>query len=458
MSVPYPLFPHHATHPDHLRALGRWMGVPVATEGPVRVLEIGGAAGANVLPMAVRNPDWTVVGVDLAAHEIARGQRLAEAAGAGNLSLRCADVSQVDDLGTFDVIVGHGLLSWVPPAVAEAILALLGTSLAPGGVAYLSYNVAQGWSHRGRLRDWLMARVRGIDDEQARVDEARRWLPEAPAEVAALAAEVAQEADAYISQDYLATFNEAFHYEELVGRARGHGLEPLCDANALSLSLGAPWLPAARAAAEAVGDDPVARAAWSDAQQGRAFRSTVFARAADRGPRRGPEGSWLTTELRPVDGAPVDQPGPTTFAHAWGARATIADPNVKGLLGQLASAWPQAVPFAQLARSLGGAAEPLVSVLVGSNLVHPRTGPGSAVRLGSTPEVPRDVRILAAEGATWAADAHHRGRRLDDRDRALLPLLNGLRSAGSIGDELGWDEATVTRELTSAADRGLRLR
>jgi len=457
MSVLYPLFPHHATHPDHLLALGRWMGVAVASpEGPLSVLELGCAAGGNLLPMATRHPTWTVTGVDLAAHEIARGQRLARAAGA-EVELRCADVSTADDLGTHDVVVAHGLLSWVPPAVADALLDRVGRALKPGGVAYLSYNVAQGWEHRGRLRTWLLERVGHIDDEQARVDAARSLLPEAPAEVASLAAEVAEESDAYISQDYLAAFNHAYRYEELVEAVGRRGLVPLCDANALSLSLGTPWHPAVQQAAAAVGDDPVARARWHDTQQKRSFRSTVLARRDAVGERQGPRASWLTTELRRSAGAPVYAPGPTTFSHAWGASATIADPAVKRLLGRLGAAWPAAVPFAELEALLGAAALPIVTVLVASNLVHPRARRGDAPASTDRPEVPADVRVLAAEGSTWAADLHHRGRRLDDDDRRLLPLLDGTRSAAALASALGWPRERVARELALAHERGLRV-
>jgi len=454
--VHYPLFPHHATHPVHLQALGRWCGVPTGAPEQVSVLELGCAAGGNLLPMAVRRPDWSLVGIDLSAAEIARGERLAGAAGA-TLQLHCGDVAQVGDLGRFDVVVAHGLLSWVPEPVADAIFALVRRSLAPGGVAYLSYNVAEGWAHRGQLRRWLLDQVGAIDDEQARVDAARERLPRAPAPVAELAAQVAAESDAYLSQDYLARFNRPYRYEALAATAAAHGLQPLCDANAESLALGAPWLPAAAAAAEAAGDDPVARCAWHDGHTQRAFRSTVLARAEDVGRRRGPHGLWLTTELRPVDGVAADAPGPTTFAHPWGARATIGDPRVKQLLAALGAIWPAALPYAEVEAELGPAAEPIVSVLVGSNLVHPRTEPGRATALAERPLAPADVRVMAAEGAVWAAGAHHRGHRLDERDRQLLPLLDGQHTVGELADALGWPDAQVDAELGAAADRGLRI-
>lgn len=456
MAVPYPLFPHHATHPDHLLALGRWLGVDVPDpSGSLRVLELGCAAGGNLLPMAVREPGWRVEGVDLAAHEVARGQALAAAAGATNLRLEVGDVAALGDRGTYDVIVAHGLLSWVPPAVADALLAFVGRSLAPGGVAYVSYNVAAGWAHRGQLRDWLLARV-DADDEQARVDQARALLPEAPAVVAELARAVASESDAYISQDYLAVFNEALAFPALAARAEAVGLSAVADANGACPVLGGRWSPSGSAARAAVGEDPVAQEAWLDAQQGRSFRSTVLVRAP-RPAWRGPEGLAFTTALRRVDGAPVDAPGPTRFASAWGAHATIADPMVKGLLGRLGAAWPRAVPFAALAESLGPHAEPVLSVLVGSNLVHPRLREGAPRAPGLCPDVPRDVRVLAREGAGWAADAHHRGHRLDAADRALLPLCDGTRRTEALASTLGWAPERVARELASAWERGLRL-
>jgi hypothetical protein len=364
-------------------------------------------------------------------------------------------VGALPSLGRFDVVIAHGLLSWVPQEVAERMLAWVGASLADGGVLYLSYNVAAGWRHRGRLRHWLLEHVCG-DSEEARVASARALLAEAPAELASLAAAVAQESDAYLSQDYLARVNHAFAYDALARRLAVHGLRPLCDANGASVELGGPWLPQTRAASAAVGDDPVAMGAWLDQQEQRAFRSTVFGKA---GPlqRRGPAGMWFTSELRRVEGAALHEPGPTRFASAWGVTATIADPGVKHVLGQLAEAWPRAVPFDQLADRLGQGAEPVLSVLVGSNLVHPRTRPGPAPISGLLPTVPADVRAVAAEGASWAADLHHRGRRLDDADRALLPLLDGTRSEPALMRHLGWSAQRLEGELRAAVDRGLRL-
>ena len=456
MALPYPLFPHHATHPDHLLALGRWLGLMAPDPSrSLRVLELGCAAGGNVLPMAVRQPHWEVVGIDLAAHEIERGRRLAAAAGASNLSLHVGDVGALGELGRFDVIMAHGLLSWVQVSVAEAMLAWMGAALAPDGVAYLSYNVQAGWAARGELRRWLLAQVQGGSEEE-RVAQARALLAEPPPDLAEIAVTVEGESDAYLSQDYLATFNEAFRYDALAERLSRHGLAPRCDANGASPEVGGPWLPDRRAAQAAVGDDPVAQGAWLDLQQGRAFRSTVVTRAGALA-WRGPVGLWLTTELRRVDGAPLDQPGPTSFASAWGVRTTIADPAVKRLLGTLADAWPVAVSFEAVGAELGDHAVPILSVLVGSNLVHPRCRPGVAPQPGERPEVPADVRVLAAEGAAWAADQHHRGRRLDEADHTRLPLLDGRRDEAALREALGWSAERLRRELASAWERGLRL-
>ena len=44
----------------------------------------------------------------------------------------------------FDYIVCHGVYSWVPPSVRDAILRISAHNLAEGGIAYVSYNVYPG--------------------------------------------------------------------------------------------------------------------------------------------------------------------------------------------------------------------------------------------------------------------------------------------------------------------------
>jgi len=57
------------------------------------------------------------------------------------------DIARLDlaAMGEFDFIICHGVYSWVPDEVQEAILAACGRLLSPTGVAYVGYNTYPGW-------------------------------------------------------------------------------------------------------------------------------------------------------------------------------------------------------------------------------------------------------------------------------------------------------------------------
>ena len=73
--------------------------------------------------------------------------------GLKNVSLRHASITDVDEsFGRFDYIIAHGVFSWIPTTVREKLLDICGKNMAPGGVAYVSYNTYPGWHARGLWR------------------------------------------------------------------------------------------------------------------------------------------------------------------------------------------------------------------------------------------------------------------------------------------------------------------
>src|SRR6202049_4172834 len=72
--------------------------------------------------------------------------------------------------GQFDFIIAHGVYSWVPSAVQEALLSAFRRLLAPEGVAYMSYNVYPGWKSKQVLRDamQLASGASATPDEKVR--------------------------------------------------------------------------------------------------------------------------------------------------------------------------------------------------------------------------------------------------------------------------------------------------
>ena len=127
------------THPDRLAVMAKLFGMAPAPLSGCRVLELGCASGANLIPMAEQMPDASFVGLDLSSRQIADGQAVIAALGLQNIELKQLDISDANDsLGKFDYIIAHAVYSWVPPEVQDKVLAICNANLAPSGVAYVS--------------------------------------------------------------------------------------------------------------------------------------------------------------------------------------------------------------------------------------------------------------------------------------------------------------------------------
>ncbi|MBC8076432.1 MAG: class I SAM-dependent methyltransferase, partial [Chloroflexales bacterium] len=157
----YPSAAEPSIHPDRLATVATLFGVRPAPVDQCRVLELGCADGANLLPMAYALPHGTFFGIDASPRQIAAGQAQIAALGLKNVRLQALDLQELPaSSGEFDYIIAHGVYSWVAPAVQEALLALCGRHLAANGVAVVSYNVLPGWHQRGVARDLLRFHTR----------------------------------------------------------------------------------------------------------------------------------------------------------------------------------------------------------------------------------------------------------------------------------------------------------
>ena len=152
---PYHAFPIACTAPERLAVVSLLHGGPRTRTAGARVLELGCANGANLLPMAFYRHDCSFVGVDGSARQIATATECRERLGLDNLEFLYADFEALPaDLGgPFDFIVVHGVLSWVTDAARDAVLKACARQLAPAGLAYLNYNTRPGWTVRGMIAD-----------------------------------------------------------------------------------------------------------------------------------------------------------------------------------------------------------------------------------------------------------------------------------------------------------------
>ena len=136
-AVPYPSLPIRRSHPSHLAAMGRLFALETASPSRCRVLELGCASGGNLLPMAADYPESSFLGIDASARQVADGQATIAAAGLANIQIRAEDLAAFPpDAGLFDYIICHGVYSWVPRPIQDAIMAIGRRHLQPNGVFF----------------------------------------------------------------------------------------------------------------------------------------------------------------------------------------------------------------------------------------------------------------------------------------------------------------------------------
>lgn len=177
-AVAYPTSIFAQTVPDRMATLARLNGLDPPAIATARVLEIAGGDAMNIIALAQAWPEASFVGFDLAPSAIARGREWIANAGLGNIRLEVLDILDAADRieGEFDYIIAHGIYAWVPGNVRDALMALIGRKLSPGGVAFVSYNALPGCYIRIALRDLLLQGLRGIEGAEHRMAAAKLLL------------------------------------------------------------------------------------------------------------------------------------------------------------------------------------------------------------------------------------------------------------------------------------------
>ncbi len=137
-----------------------------------------------MLAAAAATPGLKAVGVDLAATPIAEAQQAVDEIGLTNAEFHQARrpvTSTTGKLGEFDYVVAHGVYGWMPEEADDALLATIKASLAPDGIAYVSFNAQPGGYFRRMLRDaglWHARKESGALAQAAKAQELYKFLAE----------------------------------------------------------------------------------------------------------------------------------------------------------------------------------------------------------------------------------------------------------------------------------------
>jgi SAM-dependent methyltransferase len=458
--------PCASSHPDKVGAIARLFGLAPAAATRCRVLELGCASGANLIPMAAALPGSQFVGVDLSPVQISKGRREVEALGLANLTLQTGDIATLEALGTFDFVLAHGVFSWVARPVQEGLLSTIRSCLSPQGAAFVSYSALPGAYPRQALREMLLWHVRGDVDPGTRVERARRFAefiaanaskraPHAAA-LRRLVGEMGGLSDSTVLHDYLAAVHEPLTLSAFVARAAEHRLQYLGDAQFHSM-FAEDLEPEVSDTLRRDALDQVAFEQTLDFLAHRPFRTSLLCRAEQGLDRtlswERLEGLHLSSRARATE--PRD--GLHMFVTRDGEPFGTESALVGAALQLLVSAWPRPIEFSALCRSAGAQGSSDREV-VGRNLLAAFAA--NQVELGTSdrgisgvvalPQAPASARAQAARGGTSATNLLHEGVVLEPWQRALLPLLDGRRSHADLLTAMTATASTATAAALAA--------
>ncbi|QDV42200.1 tRNA (guanine-N(7)-)-methyltransferase [Stieleria neptunia] len=460
---PYASYPYASSHPRNLAALAQLFALQPADVSRCRVLEIGCAAGGNLIPMAARFPESQFLGLDASKRQIDEGRPVIEALSLTNITLRHQDILEFDSSeGKFDFIICHGVYSWVPPEVQAKILSVCRHHLAENGVAYISYNTYPGWYLRRGVREMMSYHASGFDDTQTKIDQSRALVDFLVSAVQSnhdayekllheeLSIVRASE-DSYIYHEHLEDYNEPLFFHQFVSRAEENDLRFMCEAQFASM-IPNEYGDETRGTLSKIAPGLVQMEQYLDFLRNRKFRQTLLChREAQPNRAIGParlKHLYVNSPLAEQESEDADASANTrVFEHASGRTLTVGNPVQIEAFRHLASIWPSDVSIDALADIARDAvpAEQRPGVeecrdelyetfleLYSSGLVALYAAPsGCSVEISATPGTSDLIRHQAEQGGR-VTNLRHESVHLDDFEREIIKRLDGVATIDQI--------------------------
>jgi len=270
-----------------MATLATLYGLQPAPVNRCRVLEIGCGEGGNIIPLAHSFPESSFLGVDLSRTAIEFGTATIHKLGLKNARLVAQDLMDFPaDAGTFDYIIAHGILSWVPEDVRQQMLEICARHLASRGVAYISYNTMPGGYLRNYARDLMRFHTRHISDPAAKIREARNIIdfvlaaiPQATIEREMMKREMKpyEGKDWFFYHDLLADVNDPIYFLDFIDAAGKCAMQFISEAT-MHTSRTSHLPPHIREQLEHT-TERLEREQYLDFISGRRFRQTILCRS-----------------------------------------------------------------------------------------------------------------------------------------------------------------------------------
>jgi 2-polyprenyl-3-methyl-5-hydroxy-6-metoxy-1,4-benzoquinol methylase len=441
-TVPYSTLPQQQTHPARMGAIATVLGMQPAPVTQCRTLEIGCGNGANLIPMAAALPQSQFVGVDLAQDAVAAACQTVAALGLRNISFIAADLRNIDEsYGEFDYIAAHGVYSWVPEPVRDALLAICRCRLSPSGIAFISYNTYPGAHVLQMFREMMLYHSRHIDEPAQRIERSR-WLVKYLLESNILTnawAGLLQEVGKTILErnsgglfhDDLSDSNDPVYFRDFIAHARRHGLQYVGESE-VSVNYDPKRL-LASAMEQVSAADRIEREQYMDFLRLRRFRQTLLCHeelALSPDPdARYFDSLHFSADLHVLeDGRLQGRTGSCTIMNDLVPRVAEA----------LADAHPRPVAFYEMLPHVGDS-DALRDILLG--FVHAGFADihiyNYPCESGVSPR-PRGLRLARyqATQSEYVTNACHIPVKLDEVGRCILYLLDGSRTVEDLARDL----------------------
>ena len=444
VAYPTPVLP--LPTPNRLAAAGLLHGWRAPDPSTASVLEIGCGEGFNLIGVAAVAPMSRCVGFDLSGEAIARGQALVAQTGLQNVELHRGDIMDYPRGGPqFDYIVCHGVYSWIPQSVRPALLELIRARLAPGGLAYLSFDTLPAASPKAAINAFLLRELAGIEGVEARVTGAVRLLtllarnqrPESrlKGQLDQLLNDLRSFDPGYFYHDWLAEFYAPIALDAFEADVAANGLRRVGDAAMYDMFTG-DLDDEARAMVEACGDDIPRRSTLLHMLRGsHVFRREMLVRA-DAPP---PAVDW-TDAVRTLsfvylgtrEELPEDD-GRTATRYSDGPEGFVVarEPTLVVTMDALLKHSPNELTFDQLLAITGIENETLANLLRGiatlTVIDAHATAQNFVAEPGDHPRAGLLVRAMMANGSQAITLRHSKFVASHDATRVLLTLCDGTR-------------------------------
>lgn len=211
-------------------SLMQGMASPGLGAQPLAYCELGCGQGFSTNLLASANPHIQFYATDFNPSHVVGARELAKSAGLDNVHFfdaSFAEFLEKPGLPDFDIIVLHGIYSWISEENRHVIVRFLRDKLKPGGLVYISYNVLPGWASvmplRHLLLDWTAknktgASAAGIDQAIAYVERLKgvnaRYFASNP-KVAARLENLKKHNRSYLAHEYLNQHSNPFYFADV---------------------------------------------------------------------------------------------------------------------------------------------------------------------------------------------------------------------------------------------------